>query len=77
MSEKIYTAHNVYVKSLIRNLYINSEGRINEILNHSGLFKEIKEIEDILFLGMNRGVNLGKQVLSKLTFDIIKQYKLE
>ncbi|MGY4794888.1 hypothetical protein ACVNNN_07785 [Lysinibacillus fusiformis] len=74
---EIYTAHNVYVKSLIRNLYINSEGRINEILNHSGLFNDIKEIEDILFLGMNREVNLGKQVLSKLTFDIIKQYKLE
>ncbi|WP_285394759.1 hypothetical protein [Lysinibacillus sp. fls2-241-R2A-57] len=72
----VYSSHNIYVKNLLRNIYINSSQRIKEIsLRYPNLFSSTKEIEEALYLGLSNEKNIGKYILSKLSFDIIKNYK--
>ncbi|PKH09268.1 hypothetical protein, partial [Planomicrobium sp. MB-3u-38] len=73
----VYWGHHVYIKNLYRYLYINNASRINEILEkEKDLFSSKEELERLLFLGMNEESNIGKHVLSKLSFDIIRRYRL-
>lgn len=76
--KEIYTAHNIYVKNLIRNIYINSPSRISELYAELGeIFNDKDELEKALYLGMGSEENLGKHVLSKITYDVINQFKVD
>lgn len=67
----LYERHKDYVQDIVKNYYINSPERIEELLKvFSGLYKSKEEIQQILIMNYLEKEDWGKRPLAKLTSDI-------
>lgn len=76
--EEIYSMHKDYVQDLVKNSYLNSEERVEELLNcFPGLYKSKEEIQRVLMMNYVEKEDWGKRSLAKLTSDIYNDLKGE
>jgi len=71
--QDLYNEHKDFVIDLIRNLYVNTPERIEEIIrNFPTLFTNADEVRATMFMVDIRKDSWGKRPLSKLSHDIYK-----
>ena len=76
--EKVYSMHKDYVQDLVKNSYINSEERVEELLNcFPELYKSKEEIQKVLMMNYVEKEDWGKRSLAKFTSDIYSDLKGE
>lgn len=69
----LYNEHKDYVKDILLNYHINTDKRIQELLNtFPTLFSTKEEIQSLIFMNDISKENWGKRPMAKLTHDIYK-----
>lgn len=71
--------HNDYVKEIIKKLIIYNKSRIDELYQEYGgtLFKNKEEILQTIVSNYVESKDIDKRVLSKLTKDILEEFRIE
>jgi len=73
--EKLYEKHKDYVRDIIRNCRIYSDAYVESLLlTYPELFKSRDEVKNVLLMNYLQQKDWDKRVLSKLTFDISKEF---
>lgn len=69
--ERLYNKHKDYIQDLVKNSYINSQERIDELLKKfPGLYNSKEEMQRVLMMNYVEKEDWGKRPLAKLTADI-------
>ena len=72
--KSLYNEHKEYVMDIIKAKYVNSSGRINELLRlFPTLFDSYEDVKSLLYMTNIQKESWGDRPLSKLTYDIDRQ----
>lgn len=75
--ESLYNHHKDYVRDIIRNAVIYNDSRIYELLEQfPQLFQSRNEVINSVYMNCIDKESWGKRPLSKLTYDIIEEFKI-
>lgn len=76
--EELYNQHKDFVQDIIKKCIIYNKSRVNELLNkYPSLFKTESDVLNSIFMGYLNKEEWGKRPLSKLTYDIYKEFNLD
>lgn len=71
---ELYNEHRDYVADILKNYYINTDARMEELLQQfPNIFRSKDEIRSLVFMSAISKDQWGKRPLSKLTYDILQE----